>query len=647
MRSMRLRAICTVCNWLGVVDSSQYRSTSSYKSLAGLLSTLALFSSAILPLAVSAKVMAPNVMSQPATSDRALQSRVSTPASGVVLPQAAYQGNAALGRPLAQIAGVGRLQGLVFKAAGNAVSSMPTAAVTPQFVPGRLLVAQQAGATDANFQLALSARGARSLGRITGIDVHVVEVPQGTEQSVVAALTGNASVRFAELDQLVAPAATTNDPLLASQWHLEKINARTAWDYSTGSGITIAILDTGVDGTHPDLVSKMVPGWNFYDYNSNTSDVLGHGTAVAGVAAAAANNGVGVAGVAPNARIMPIRITDSAGRARWSHAAQGLIWAADQGARVANISFQGMAASYTMQTVVGYFRSKGGVVIAAAGNSGAVDDTAVTDAMIIVSATDNQDNRTSWSSYGNFVDLTAPGLDIYSTAMGGGYRSWSGTSMSSSIVAGAAALVLARRPALSPAQVESALLGSAKDLGVAGFGIGYGYGLVNAAAAVLAATTAPAGLVASYAFSESAGSTTADTSGNNITGTLSGATWTTAGRIGNALVFNGGSALVNLGNPAVLQLTGSMTASAWIKPSVFPGDDAVIVSKRSGANVGFQLDTTIDTGIRAVGFKLTNASGAMMARYGATALQANQWYHVTGVYDAAKQNAQCLSERPA
>ena len=130
---------------------------------------------------------------------------------------------------------------------------------------------------------------------------------------------------------------------------LRKINAPTAWDTSTGAGITIAILDTGVDGTHPDLAAQMVPGWNSFDNNGNTSDVLGHGTAVAGVAAAASSNGVGIAGVAGGARIMPIRISDSAGYAYWSTAAQGLTWAADHGAQVANISFEGMAASSTMQ----------------------------------------------------------------------------------------------------------------------------------------------------------------------------------------------------------------------------------------------------------------------------------------------------------
>ena len=411
----------------------------------------------------------------------------------LVMPPASGAGAAAresIAAP-ARVAGVGRLQGLVFKAAGRAVSGMPD--TTPaQFVPARILVAQQAGTADATFQQVLTAAGARSLGRVTGIDVHVVEVAAGAEQSTVAALTGNPYVRFAERDHLTAPAATANDPLFVRQWHLAKINVPTAWNFSTGAGITIAILDTGVDGAHPDLSAKMVPGWNFFDSNSNTSDVLGHGTAIAGVAAGATNNGVGIAGVASAARVMPIRITDAAGRARWSLAAQGLIWAADQGARVANISFQGMAASHTLQTALAYFRARGGVVIAAAGNTGAADNLAVADGMLMVSATDDKDLVTSWSTSGSVIDLAAPGTDVYSTAKGGGYGSWSGTSISASIVAGTAALVLSRRPDLTPAQVESALLTSATDLGAAGYDLDYGYGRVNAAAAVDTATGLPA-----------------------------------------------------------------------------------------------------------------------------------------------------------
>ncbi|HXK18839.1 MAG TPA: LamG-like jellyroll fold domain-containing protein, partial [Polyangiaceae bacterium] len=155
------------------------------------------------------------------------------------------------------------------------------------------------------------------------------------------------------------------------------------------------------------------------------------------------------------------------------------------------------------------------------------------------------------------------------------------------------------------------------------------------AGAKRAQAAASDGLVAAYGFSEGSGATTADASGNSNTGTLNGAGWTAAGHSGNALSFDGSGAFVDLGNGATLQLGGSMTVSAWIRAAAFPFDDAAVVSKRTSDKVGYQLDTTIDTGPRTIGFKLTTPTGAMMARYGASALQLNQWYYLTGVYDAA------------
>ena len=146
------------------------------------------------------------------------------------------------------------------------------------------------------------------------------------------------------------------------------------------------------------------------------------------------------------------------------------------------------------------------------------------------------------------------------------------------------------------------------------------------------------GYTADYAFNESSGATTADTTGHGITGTLvNGATFTTAGKYGNAVALNGVNGYVDLGNPAALQLTGSMTVSAWINAAAFPSDDAAVVSRRDSSGHGFQLDTTVDTGRRTIGFKLTNSSGGDMIRYGATTLQPNTWYNIAGVYDAASQ----------
>ncbi|MEO8132499.1 MAG: fibronectin type III domain-containing protein [Betaproteobacteria bacterium] len=317
-----------------------------------------------------------------------------------------------------------------------------------------------------------------------GTDVHIVYMPAGTEQDAVARMRGNPAVRFAELDRLASPSGTSTDSSSTGNWHLSTINASAAWKSTVGEGVTIAILDSGVDGSHPDLAAKMVPGWNFVDGTSDASDSFGHGTAVAGAAAASFNDVAGTGGVAVGAKIMPVRVANAAGLAYLSNIAEGLTWASDRGTRIASIGFEGMAASGTMQTAARYFRARGGIVIVTAGNSGSADSTAATDAMMVVSATDAQDRIASWSTYGNFVDISAPGQDIRSTSVGGGYATWSGTSMAAPIVAGTAALILALRPDLTPTQVESALHESATDLGAPGRDIYYGFGRVNVEAAV-------------------------------------------------------------------------------------------------------------------------------------------------------------------
>lgn len=354
----------------------------------------------------------------------------------------------------------------------------------------QILVGPRAGAAEAAIQNAFKAHGAREVGKVRALDVRILELPeQANAQAVLRALQANPSIQFAEIDSLLPPHATLNDPSIGSQWHIAKMGAPSAWDSSNGAGVVIAILDTGVDGTHPDLAARMVPGWNMYDNNADSSDVYGHGTLVAGTAAAVGNNATGVAGLAWNAFIMPVRISKPDGYASFSTIASGLTWAADHGAKVANISY-GVSGNYTVQSAAQYLKDKGGVTVVSAGNSGVLDATAPSSTMVTVSATNINDSVTSWSTYGDFVDVSAPGEGIYTTASGGGYASVSGTSFASPATAGTVALMMAANAALDPATLESLLKQTALDLGTAGFDQKYGHGRVNAAAAVQAAVGA-------------------------------------------------------------------------------------------------------------------------------------------------------------
>lgn len=360
---------------------------------------------------------------------------------------------------------------------------------TPTVVKGRIIVETRAGLSRGNLANILDAHGgkARQIGKS---NLYIVDLPASASETAIAAvLAKNPHLKAAEPDQRIAPQFVSNDPYLGSEWHLAKINAASAWDRSQGAGVTIAVLDSGVDPSHPDLAPRLVPGWNFYDNNANTADVFGHGTKVAGVAAAIGNNGIGVAGVASQSNVMPIRVTDLQGYAYASTIAQGLTWAADQGVRVANVSFE-VAGISSVISAANYLRSKGGLVANSAGNSGVNSSTPATTSMIVVSATDSNDVRASWSNYGPSITVAAPGVSIWTSTSGGGYSAVSGTSFAAPVTAGVISLMMAANSTLPNTQVESLLFSTAADLGATGRDIEFGYGRVNADAAVRAAAAA-------------------------------------------------------------------------------------------------------------------------------------------------------------
>jgi type VII secretion-associated serine protease mycosin len=301
-----------------------------------------------------------------------------------------------------------------------------------------------------------------------------------------------------ELDATVsiADALTGTDPYRVAQWDLAKVNVPAAWQRSTGAGVTVAVIDTGVDAGHPDLAGQILPGIDLITKTSGvSSDPNGHGTHVSGTIAALAGNGIGIAGVAPDAKILPIRVLGANGSGLMSDVATGLVYAADHGAQVVNMSIGSSGQTGAVSTAIGYARSKGVVVVAAAGNERAsgspISYPAADVGVIAVASTDSADHYSSFSNQGGYVDIAAPGSTILSTipVTMGGYGNYSGTSMASPHIAAVAALLKAYRPGLSPDQVEQAIEKSAIDLGTAGKDTDYGYGRVDAAAAL--ATVAP------------------------------------------------------------------------------------------------------------------------------------------------------------
>ena len=347
---------------------------------------------------------------------------------------------------------------------------------------GELLLRFKPGVSWRSGEKILKDFGLEILEEIPQIKVLVVSVPENALQRVKSALMRNPVVDFVEENAWVSPQVVPNDYYFSFQWHLSKIGAPDAWGISVGSSnVTVAVLDSGVDPSHPDLAGKLLSGWNFYNGNGDTSDVTGHGTAVAGVAAAATNNTVGVAGVGWKCLILPVRVTDENGYASYSLLSKGLVYAADRGARVAVVSFQIFNGS-ALTSAAKYFMDKGGLVFAAGGNTGQFENYTDNPYIISVSGTTSDDK--SWGSYGPYIDLSAPCSAIYTTIKGGGYGNVGGTSFSAPIAAGVAALIFSVNPSLTPSQVEQILEATAVDLGDPGYDIYYGWGRVDAYAAL-------------------------------------------------------------------------------------------------------------------------------------------------------------------
>jgi thermitase len=305
--------------------------------------------------------------------------------------------------------------------------------------------------------------------------------------------SGTVAVLPFESEPVVYASAVTasNDDYSGRQWAITKTMVPQAWEVTSGANnVVIAVLDTGIDQKQEDLVGKVIAEVNFTD-SPTTDDIYGHGTHIAGIIAAAANNGVGIAGLAYNCSLMNVKVADDQGRFDSSVAAKGVIWAVDHGAKVINMSLVSTEPSLGLERAINYAWSKGAVVIAAAGNlvGNKIVYPAYYSNCIAVAATDSNDCVASWSSQGYWVDVAAPGVDIYSTLPGNKYGNKSGTSMAAAHVSGLAGLLFALRSDKNSNGFVNDEVRAAIENGCDGLSMGAIKGRINAFHAVNKALT--------------------------------------------------------------------------------------------------------------------------------------------------------------
>ncbi len=350
-----------------------------------------------------------------------------------------------------------------------------------------------AAATRSSLQ---SLAGAQVLGTIPLLDVQKIELPA----SSLDLYRSSPAVDFVEPNKTFAIFDEPSDPLLQFQWPMDLLGVVDAWKTETGarSPVLVAVVDTGVDGSHPDLAGRLRPGIDLVDLDQDPTDDHGHGTHIAGVIAANTDNRLGVAGMSWGAKILPVKVCDKRGACDGFSVAAGIIDAILAGAKVVNLSLGGASTGCSdLETLTATLAEQRRVLlIASSGNSGDADNPinypAACPGYMGVGATDSTDTIAAFSSYGDYVDVTAPGVTIFSTlppskskkGLYPGYGFMSGTSMAAPHVSALAALLFSQNPDWTPAQVQERIESTAVDLGPKGRDDKYGHGRINVKAAL-------------------------------------------------------------------------------------------------------------------------------------------------------------------
>lgn len=385
--------------------------------------------------------------------------------------------------------------------AGAPVSGAQPVADPAPAAPGEYLVGYEPGTTAEQRAALIAAAGGQLIRHIPELEVDLVAFPTAqiasgspAEAELVTTMAADAAVSYVEPNYLYTISApfTPTDTLLSQQYAWSRIDAFDGWGLTRGSAsVVIAVIDSGVQGDHPDLQAKMVAGYDFVQDDTDPSDPVGHGTHVAGTAAAATNNGAGVAGTCPECRIMPLRVINGTGSGFVSDIAEGIVYAANHGAKVINLSLGGPG-STALKSAVDTAWAKGVFLACAAGNANTSVITeaypAAYDNCFAVAATTSADVRASYSNYGSWVEAAAPGDSILSTYRGGTYTLQSGTSMATPHVAGLAGLLASQ--GYSNSAIRSRICSTADA--IAGTGSSWSCGRINLERALSAG--APANL---------------------------------------------------------------------------------------------------------------------------------------------------------
>jgi subtilisin family serine protease len=325
---------------------------------------------------------------------------------------------------------------------------------TVEYVAGQLVVGLADEATRTQVQAAFEDAGATVEQSIGAIDTKVVELPAAQMDEAIDSLEESPAVEYVEPEVVLEATDTipNDDALWQQQWGPRRVRAQKAWDATRGSpSVVVAVVDTGVDYAHPDLQGLFVDGYDFVNQDADPRDDQGHGTSVAGVIAARTQNREGQAGMCWTCKMMPVKVLDATGSGTTSTIAAGIVWAANHGAQVINLSLGGAGTTQALADAISFATGNGAVVLAAAGNSGSTTrfyPAAYPDALS-VAATTPEDRLYDWSNRGqDWVQVAAPGCDV-APVRGGGYGIFCGTSAATPVASGIAALALSLDPGLS------------------------------------------------------------------------------------------------------------------------------------------------------------------------------------------------------